>query len=132
MNSGIEVDDYFYQGDIYRIHCRSEDSGVLPITKYTNNLSSFSKDYDFTKECYYKVHSKDQAVLFRFNTGNKFGLDINAFFHKFGYRNERFEYEQEILFPFCNNFVVKEYHCTPNQFRYYMRGVGDFSENHRN
>lgn len=142
MNSGITVDDYFYKGNIYRIHCSSSMSAskvnkndlviiskiyeddsceVLPITKYTDGLSSFSKCCDFTKRCYYKVFSKRQAVLFHFNTGDKYGLDINSFLHKFGYRNERFEDEQEIIFPFSKQYILKEYHCTPNQFKYYMR-----------
>lgn len=142
MNSGIPVDNYFYRGSIYRIHCSSfmlasnvnKDDDiiigkicgdgscrVLPVTKYTDKLSSFSKCYDFTTKCYYKVSPKEQAVLFHFNTGDKYGLDINSFLHKYGYKNEIFEGEQEILFPFSQQYILKEYHCTPNQFKYYMR-----------
>ena len=32
-----------------------------------------------------------------------------------------YEDEQEILFPIFKNHIIKEYQCTPNQFRYYMR-----------
>ena len=70
INSGISIDDYFYNGPIYRIHCQhvtlaeainpeeeyiigeicpDGSCSVLPKTKYTNKLCSFSADYDFTK-----------------------------------------------------------------------------------
>ncbi len=122
MNSGVPVEDYFYKGDIYRIHCRSDEPPFeLPVTKYTNKISCFSKSYDFTKECYYKVCKKDQSIFFHANTGSMYGLDVTAFLNKFGKIN-RFEGEEEVLFPFSKEYIIKEYRCTPNQFKYYMRG----------
>ena len=69
MNSGISKEDFFYQGDIYRLHSpyvtttewidpekeriiskvRSDKScSVLPKTEYSDTLVAFSKSYDFT------------------------------------------------------------------------------------
>lgn len=131
MNSGIPVEDYFYRGDIYRIHCRSNKPPFdLPVTKYTDKISCFSKSYDFTRDCYYKVCSIDKSILFHANTGLMYGLDVTAFLNKFGIMNH-YEDEEEVLFPFSKKYIIKEYKCTPNQFKYYMRGGLNY-ENHKN
>lgn len=134
--------EYMYRGDIYRIHCSStklkEDvdfskerivgtickdgsCSVLPITEYHNSLASFSKCSDFTSSCYYKIMHTQTAVIFHANTGNRYGIDVNAFLNYYGYENSRFAAEQEVLFPMSERYILKEYLCSPNQFKYYMR-----------
>ena len=36
-------------------------------------------------------------------------------------KENRYTEEQEVLFPITMDSLVKEYWCTPKQFRYYMR-----------
>ena len=141
VNSDVHPEDYFYHGDIFRIHCahstwldevdnkneyvisKSSDGScsVLPKTHYSSEITAFSKNYDFTRDCWYKICKYQQAIIFHVNTNDMYGIDVNAFLHKYGHSNERFEDEQEILFPLDLKYVMKEYHCTPNQFNYYMR-----------
>ena len=86
MNSGIPVEDFFYQGDIYRLHspyvtttewidpgkeriiskvCSDGSCSVLPITEYSDTLVAFSKSYDFTdQKIYYKVYP---SMIFSIN-----------------------------------------------------------------
>lgn len=144
INSGVSRQDYFYQGKIFRIHSsyttlesyvntdrefivsKINDDGsckVLPLTEYSDKVVAYSKNYDFTRACYYKISKRLKAVMFYCDTGKMFGLDINAFLKKYNVRNERFEEEQEILFPLQKEYVIKEYICTPKQFNYYMRNV---------
>ena len=142
INWGIPKQDFFYQGDLFRIHgsqtkhvssvdlgreriiskpCSDGSCRVLPITEYTEKLVSFSKNHDFTRKCYYKVDVDIRAVLFFCNTRRMYGIDVNTFLHKYGYRNELYEEEQEVLFPLMKDYIIKEYSCTPNQFNYYLR-----------
>lgn len=139
INSGIPKEDFFYQGPIYRIHTSystlkeyvdtdkefitskvwSDGScRVLPCTEETEKLCAFSKSFDFTK--FDKVINDEMAIFLSCNTGNLYGIDINVLLDKFGVLN-RFEKEQEVLFPIQNEFIIKEYKCTPNKFNYYMR-----------
>ena len=143
INSGIPKEDFMYRGDLYRIHTphstliedvdtRKEriigkiyDDGscsVLPSTEYTENVVAFSKSPDFTKPVYYKVGAARKAIIIHSNTGTQFGIDVNAFYSRFGFQNDRFEEEMEVLFPITVETVMKEYVCTPNRFKYYMRG----------
>ncbi len=141
MNNGAPKDKYFYQGNIYRIHssyaklieqvdhrsehivsqCSDGSCSVLPITEYSDNLVSFSKNRDFTRPCYNKIYPTESAIMFYCCTGTMFGLDVNAFLQKYGAPNERYIDEQEVLFPLNKKCIVKEYKCTPNQFNYYLR-----------
>lgn len=142
INSGIPKEDFMYQGDLYQI-CTpylidyesidstrerlvgrvNEDGGcwVLPITTFSEKVDAFSKSPDFTRDIFYKVYPSQQATFLHVNTGSMYGIDINAFYHRFGLENKRFEEEMEVLFPIAKDKLVKEYCCTPNQFRYYMR-----------
>ena len=145
INSGIPREDYFFQGDIYRIHCPKStlakridkkecfiigkicndgSCSTLPITRYSNRISSFSRIGDFTNRSVYtaeKVPKHRQSIMFHCNTKDKYGIDINAFLKRYDRVNERFIGEQEILFPLSKEFVIKEYKCSPTQFDYYLR-----------
>lgn len=139
INSGIPKEDFFYQGPIYRIHTSYSTSKkhmdaekefiagkvwsdgscrVLPYTEETEKLCAFSKSFDFTK--FDKVIDDETAIFLFCNTGNLYGIDINVLLDRLGASN-RFEKEREVLFPIQNEFVIKEYKCTPNKFNYYMR-----------
>ena len=142
INSGIPREDFMYRGSLYRLHSGyptlteyidpekeriigkvySDGSCfALPITQYTDGVVAFSKSPDFTRPCFYKVSESEQGVLFHVSTGSLYGIDVNAFYHRFGFSNERYEAEQEVLFPLSRDTIIKEYHCTPKQFRYYLR-----------
>ena len=143
INSGIPKEDFMYQGDLFQIctpyvidyatldQSKERPVGtaneygecwVLPITKYSEKVDAFSKNPDFTRPVFNsKVYHSQQAVLLHVNTGSMYGIDINAFYHRFGLENKRFEDEMEVLFPITKDTLVKEYWCTPNQFKYYMR-----------
>lgn len=145
MNSGIPREDFFFQGDIFRIHTRyvstsehfdsskeervsriSSDGSfsVLPRTEYSDILVAFSKSFDFTKRSVYnKVCQCEKSIMIHANTKNLYGIDINALLNRFRLRNERYEGEQEILFPLLKDYIIKEYKCSPNRFKYYMRGL---------
>lgn len=146
INSGIPRQDFFYQGDLFRLHTpypkltddvdldneevvrkspSSRSCVVLPITMYSESVVAFSKSCDFTDtRIYNKVIPSETARLIHINTGNKFGIDINKLMARFGCADGRFEGEEEVLFPLLREFVVKEYRGTPNQFRYYLRSRG--------
>ncbi len=144
MNSGIPKEDYFYQGNLFRIHgshstlqscvdtnreriieniCDDGSCSVLPITEYSEKPVAFSMNHDFTRRCFYKVSAHSQAVMFYCDTGTSYGLDVNMFLKRYNARNEMYEEEQEVLFPLLKEYVVKEYHCTPTQFNYYLRNL---------
>ena len=139
INSGIQKEDFFYQGPLYRIHTSygilhqfiekdkeflvskvycDDSCRVLPYTEETEKLCAFSKHYDFTP--FYKVYD-ETAIFLLCDTGNLYGIDVCALLSRFGISN-RFEFEQEVLFPIRKNLIIKEYKCTPKQFNYYMRG----------
>lgn len=139
INSGIPKEDFFYNGPIYRIHtsysklkghvdmnkefiagkvwCDGSCS-VLPYTEETEKPCAFSKSSDFTK--FDKVIDNKTAIILSCDTGNLYGIDVNVLLNRLGSLN-RFEKEQEVLFPIQNDFIIKEYKCTPNKFNYYMR-----------
>ena len=145
INSGIPKEDFFYQGDLFRIHTgyvklkenvepsreriigkvRSDGScRVLPITEYPDTLAAFSKRYDFTdRNIYYKVYPCEKAILIHSNTGSLYGIDVNVLKERFGVGHDRYSGEQEVLFPLLREYVVKEYNCTPNRFKYYLRSL---------
>ena len=145
VNSGIPKEDFFYQGEIYRLHSpfvttnewidpkkeriiskvRSDGScSVLPITEYSNTLVAFSKSYDFTDQnIYHKVAPSQRSILIHTNTKNLYGIDVNVLLNRFGVDQWRYEGEQEILFPLLQEYVVKEYDGTPNKFKYYLRNL---------
>lgn len=143
INRIKEVLPYAYSGRIYRVHCShsglaadvdesreyvaghiwSDGScSILPITQYDGRLASFSKFPDFTTPTYYKVCPTKKAVFLVSDTGSQKGIDVMALLLYLGVKKSRFAGEQEVIFPVTRDTVVKEYHCTPNRFRYYMRG----------
>lgn len=145
INSGIPKEDFMFQGDLYRIHtsyvtfseyidstkerligkvCEDDSCSVLPLTKFSEDVVAFSKSPDFTRKVFYKVPASSQAVILHVNTGPLFGIDVNQFYKHFGLANERMEDEMEVLFPLTQQTLVKEYWCTPNRFKYYMRKAG--------
>ena len=93
----------------------------LPKTVYNNNIVAFSKNYDFTRDVFYKVAPNMPARLIHVNTGSLYGIDVNKFMDKFGCKMERYEKEEEILFPLDEKYVIKEYKGTPRKFKYYLR-----------
>ena len=128
INSGIPKEDFMFQGDLYRIHTSYgtlseyiDPSKERLIGKVYENKRAFSKSYDFTRSVFYKVPASSQAVIFHVNTGSLFGIDVNQFYKRYGLSNARIEDEMEILFPLTKETLVKEYWCTPNQFKHYMR-----------
>jgi len=142
INSGIPKEDFMFQGDLYRIHTsygtlseyidpskerligkvyEDDSCSVLPITEFSDDVVAFSKSYDFTRSVFYKVPASRQAVIFHVNTGSLFGIDVNQFYKRYGLSNARMEDEMEILFPLTQETLVKEYWCTPKQFKHYMR-----------
>ncbi len=145
INSGIPEEDFFYQGDIYRLHspyvstieyidknkeriiskvCSDGSCSVLPITEYSDTLVAFSKSYDFTNQkIYYKVYPSQRSILIHTNTKNCYGIDVNVLLNRFGVNQWRYEGEQEVLFPLLQDYVVKEYDGTPNKFKYYLRSL---------
>lgn len=138
MNSpGVQPTDFFYIGDLYRIHtpyvrlasevdpqkerivseiCEDDSCAVLPITEFSDELVAFSKNPDFTRKCYYKINPKEQAVILHCNTYNFYGIDVNAFYKHFGYNETRYIEEQEVLFPLTKSNLINEYFCSPIQF----------------
>lgn len=142
LNSGIPKEDFFYRGDLFRLHssyvtclshinlhkeeiigkvCSDGSCSVLPVTEYSNKLVAFSKSPDFTnQQVFYKVFPESKARLIHINTKLHYGIDVNCFLHRYGIEN-RYEQEQEVLFPLKEEFIVKEYFGTPNKFKYYLR-----------
>ena len=148
MNSGIPEEDFFFRGDIFRIHscktacldsldmgrcpceiissCSDGSCSILLDTQYTLYPVSFSKNPDFTRisenggNVFYKVIPNKVARIIHVNTGSKYGIDVNAFLQRYGYRDQYFD-EEEVLFPIDKNYVVHEYKTTPNKMRYYFR-----------
>lgn len=143
INSGIPREDFFYQGDIFRLHtpytgladdidpsqedvvsriCDDCSCSVLPRTRYSDAVVAFSKSFDFTdSKIYYKVVASMPARLIHVNTKNCYGIDVNKLMERFGCKIELYEMEREVLFPLLPEFVVKEYKGTPNKFKYYLR-----------
>ena len=142
INSGISKEDFMFCGDLYRIHTPyvtlskninpekerrvskiyDDDScSAVPITEFSEKVVAFSKSPDFTRSVFYKVNPTQQSVLLHVNTGSMYGIDVNAFYRRYWISEERFEGEMEVLFPLTRETLVKEYWCTPNQFKYYMR-----------
>ena len=101
--------------------CDDGSCSVLPYTNYSDEVVSFSKSPDFLRDVYYKVSASRQAVMFHVNTGHMYGIDVNALYERFGFKKNRYYEELEVLFPLTIESLVKEYWCTPRQFRYYMR-----------
>lgn len=146
MNSGIPQEDFFYCGNIFRLHTAYvstldyidkekeriiskiyEDGSclVLPITEFSDKLVAYSKSPDFTNhKIFYKVTPNQKAVLLHSNTQGAYGIDVNQFLQRYGIIT-RYESEQEVLFPLEEKYLTKEYHGTPNKFRYYLRGYCD-------
>ena len=145
INSGISKEDFMFRGDLYRIHtpydtlseyidpskerligkiCEDGSCMVLPITQFSGEVVAFSKSPDFTRKVFYKVPASRPAVILHVNTGTLFGIDVNQFYKRYGLSNERMEGEMEVLFPLTQQTLIKEYWCTPNKFKYYMRKNG--------
>lgn len=144
INSGIQKEDFMYQGDLYRIHTEyimyigyfdssreriigtvgeDEHCFVLPYTQCTNEVVAYSKSPDFMKGVFYKVAPTIQAVILHANTGKNYGIDVNALYKRYGYKSSRYAEEQEVLFPITKDTLIKEYWCTPRQLKYYMSHV---------
>lgn len=142
INSGIPKEDFMYQGNLFRIHtpyvglyddidkekefainkpCSDGSCSILTYTRYEDRLVSFSKSPNFTKDVYYKICPTLKSNLFYANTKEKYGIDINVLTLKFGGYNPRLKQEYEVLFPLQKDFIIKEYLCTPNQFKNYMK-----------
>ena len=141
INSGIPKEDFFYSGDLFRIHCpySGYESDIDPTLEYrvsavcsdgscsiqryiqySNQVTSFSKSPDFTSSKLYNVYNSERCSFIHLNTKEQFGIDINALQARFGI-STRFQYEQEVLFPLQKEYIIKEYHCTPNQMKHYFR-----------
>ncbi len=142
INSGIPEEDFFYKGDLFRLHtpfftcstnvdpqreciigkiCSDDSCRALPITEYSHKLVAYSKSFDFTDtNVFYKVNPTGKAILLHINTQSLFGIDVNKILNRYGIVT-RYEKEQEVLFPLEEMFVVKEYNGTPNKFKYYLR-----------
>ena len=142
INSGIPKEDFFYQGDLYRLHtpcdtlstyvdpqreriigkiCSDDSCRVLPLTEYSYKLVAYSKAFNFTDATiFYKVYPNENATLLHINTQSLFGIDVNKLLNRYG-KVTRYEKEQEVLFPLEETFVIKEYNGTPNKFKYYLR-----------
>lgn len=142
INSGIPEEDFFYKGDLFRLHtpfftcstnvdpqreriigkiCSDDSCRALPITEYSHKLVAYSKDLDFTNtKVFYKVYPTEKAILLHINTQSLYGIDVNKLLNQYG-ENSSFEKEHEVLFPLQEKFVIKEYSGTPNKFKYYLR-----------
>lgn len=142
INSGIPEEDFYYKGDLFRLHTPSFTSStcvnsqreriigrissdgscrILPITEYSYKLHAYSKTFNFTDtKVFYKVYPSDKAILLHINTQSFFGIDINKFLNRYE-RVTRYSQEQEVLFPLEKKFIIKEYNGTPNKFKYYLR-----------
>lgn len=142
INSGIPKEDFFYKGDLFRLHtpfftcstdvdpqreriigkiCSDGSCRALPITEYSHKLVAYSRAFDFTDtNVFYKVYPTEKAKLLHINTQSLFGIDVNKFLNRYGIVT-RYEKEQEVLFPLEKLFVIKEYNGTPNKFKYYLR-----------
>lgn len=142
INSGIPTEDFFYKGDLFRLHTqytalsayidpqreqiigKIESDGscsALPITEYTPKLVAYSKTPDFTNRTIFnKVCPKEKAILLHVNTQSHYGIDVNKFLNRYGV-DTCYEKEQEVMFPLEKAFVIKEYHGTPNKFKYFLR-----------
>ena len=139
IKSGIPEEDFFYKGDLFRIHTayvglakdidpdkeriiskvRSDGScSILPLTDFSEELVAFNKSPDFTN--FNKVIPDEKAVLIHVNTKSYYGIDVNKLQKRFGIQTH-FYGEQEVLFPLLREFVVKEYLTTPNKAKYYLR-----------
>lgn len=145
INSGVEEEPFFYQGNLFRIHqgysmlyddidisrevlCGSAYNDgschVLPITKYDEKLVAYSLNPDFTRGAYYKVRGNETAVIIHANTKDEYGIYGNELIRALGGRMDKFHEEYEVLFPLSKKYVVKEYRTTPNKFKYYKRAEG--------
>ena len=142
INSGIPEEDFFYKGDLFRLHtqfftcstnvdpqreciigkiCSDDSCKALPITEYSHKLVAYSKSFDFPDtNVFYKVCPTEKAILLHINTQSLFGIDVNKLLNRYGIVT-RYEKEQEVLFPLEEMFVIKEYNGTPNKFKYYLR-----------
>lgn len=142
INSGIPKEDFFYQGDLFRLHtsyvsyadcinpekeriisnvCSDGSCSVLHVTEDSDKVVAFSKSCDFTNnKIYYKVCGSYPAILIHLNTGINYGIDVNCLQKRFDYCT-RYAGEQEVLFPLNKELIVKEYGGTPNKFKYYLR-----------
>ena len=142
VNSGIPEEEFFYKGDLFRIHTQySTDKskitlskeriisrvqpdgscGVLPVTEYSEKPVAFSKSPDFTDpKIFNKVIPDEKAVIIHANTKSYYGIDVNKLQERFDIQT-RFSGEQEVLFPLLREFVVREYYTTPNKAKYYLR-----------
>ena len=142
INSGIPEEDFFYKGDLFRIHsayvglsqyidpakeiivgkiCSDDSCKILSTTEYSEKLVAFSKSFDFTdRNIYNKIFPTERAVIIHVNTKSCYGIDVNKLQVRFGIKT-RYAGEQEVLFPLKNEFVVKEYNATPNKVKYYFR-----------
>lgn len=143
-NPTTPKEKWFYQGDLFRIHtphtglsqeidktkeriigavCSDDSCSILRYTQYSDNLVAFTKTYDFTSKAFYKIREKGYptSTCIHLNTGDKYGIDVNALYQTLGYEPTRYYDEYEVLFPLEIQYVVKEYVCTPQQFKYYNR-----------
>lgn len=142
INSGIPKEDFMFRGDLFRIHtsygglsenvnsdketivskiCSDGSCSILPITEFSDSLVAFSKYSNFTRPVFYKVNAKQTANIIYINTKQKYGIDINALLSRFGMCKERYIEEHEVLFPLQQEYIMKEYRCSPTQLNYYLR-----------
>ena len=141
INSGIPKEDFFFSGDLFRIHCPyvgfttdidpveeyrvskvycDGSCSIQRYLQYSDQVTAFSKSPDFTSSKWYKVYNTEKCSFIHLNTKNLYGIDINILQARFEI-STRYTYEQEVLFPLQKDYIIKEYRCTPNQMRYYYR-----------
>lgn len=142
INSGIPKEDFMFRGDLFRIHtsyvgfsedvnsdketimskiCCDGSCSILPITEFSDSLVAFSKYNNFTRDVFYKVNANQTANIIYINTNQKYGIDVNALLSRFGMCNERYMEEHEVLFLLQQEYIIKEYRCSPTQLNYYLR-----------
>ena len=124
MNSHEEeCSQYGFKGTLYRVHVpllchvdnvddkceivtkssEGEHCYILKNIQYNDKIVSFTKDLtlNFLKP-EYKNMLKDLICL---DTKDMYGIDVCKLMRFAGMDNERFDYEQEVLFPLTKEYV---------------------------
>ena len=116
-----EKADWFYQGTLYRVHIKKNN------IKYLDDCVAFSKKGDFwNRKIWYKIPSNEICTIIKVDTKDKFGIDVNEFYKSYlgkekynsnEFYNNRFENENEVLFPLKKEYIETIYKTTPLKFK---------------